>query len=472
MSSFDCFVVFAEMRTGSNFLEANLNTFTGLRCHGEAFNQNFIGYPNRTDLLGVTQEDRDRDPNRLFDAIRVQEGVLGGFRFFSDHDPRVLVPILQDRRCAKIVLTRNPVESYVSRKIAMRTGQWKLTNAVHARTHRISFDAAEFEAHLQRLQDFQLHILHALQRSGQTAFYLDYADLRDIEVMNGIAAFLGIPERIGALDRKLKKQNPEPIENKVRNYSEMEQSLARLDRFNLGRTPNFEPRRGAAIERWVGAAESPLLYLPLSTGPEVAIKDWLARLDGGLAPRDGFTYRTLRRWKESRPGHRSFAVLRHPLARAHAAFCDRVLADGPGNLTALREVLGRNFGLVLPDPDDEGPAAHKAAFRTFLTFLKGYLSGQSNLRVDLSLATQAAQLQGIAQYAPPDMILREERLADDLSMLLWQIGREDAPEIDPVTDPHALRLAEIVDDELQSLAREAYLRDYTVFGFGKWSSAT
>jgi hypothetical protein len=57
-------------------------------------------------------------------------------------------------------------------------------------------------------------------------------------------------------------------------------------------------------------------------------------------------------------------------------------------------------------------------------------------------------------------------------MLLWQIGREDAPEIDPVTDPHALRLAEIVDDELQSLAREAYLRDYTVFGFGKWSSAT
>ena len=166
MSSFDCFVVFAEMRTGSNFLEANLNTFTGLRCHGEAFNQNFIGYPNRTDLLGITQEDRDRDPNRLLDAIRAQEGVLGGFRFFSDHDPRVLEPILQDRRCAKIVLTRNPVESYVSRKIAMRTGQWRLTNAVHARTHRIWFDAAEFEAHLQRLQDFH-GVLHRLRRSAR-----------------------------------------------------------------------------------------------------------------------------------------------------------------------------------------------------------------------------------------------------------------------------------------------------------------
>ena len=27
---FDSFVVFAEMRTGSNFLEANLNAFTGI----------------------------------------------------------------------------------------------------------------------------------------------------------------------------------------------------------------------------------------------------------------------------------------------------------------------------------------------------------------------------------------------------------------------------------------------------------
>ena len=34
MSRFDYFVVFAEMRTGSNFLEANINAFDGLTCHG------------------------------------------------------------------------------------------------------------------------------------------------------------------------------------------------------------------------------------------------------------------------------------------------------------------------------------------------------------------------------------------------------------------------------------------------------
>ncbi|MEL7131520.1 MAG: nodulation protein NodH, partial [Pseudomonadota bacterium] len=47
MAKFDYFVVFAEMRTGSNFLEANLNALDGLSCYGEAFNPGFIGYPKK-----------------------------------------------------------------------------------------------------------------------------------------------------------------------------------------------------------------------------------------------------------------------------------------------------------------------------------------------------------------------------------------------------------------------------------------
>ena len=62
---FDCFVIFAEMRTGSNFLEANLNAFDGLTCHGEAFNPHFIGYPNKTELLDISREARDSDPAAL-----------------------------------------------------------------------------------------------------------------------------------------------------------------------------------------------------------------------------------------------------------------------------------------------------------------------------------------------------------------------------------------------------------------------
>ena len=90
---FDYFVVFAEMRTGSNFLEANLNAFPAISCVGEAFNPHFIGFPNREDCLGVTEEERNRDPMALIAAVKHAQGIAG-FRFFHDHDPRVLEEVL------------------------------------------------------------------------------------------------------------------------------------------------------------------------------------------------------------------------------------------------------------------------------------------------------------------------------------------------------------------------------------------
>jgi hypothetical protein len=278
---FDYFVVFAEMRTGSNFLESNINSFDGLWCHGEAFNPHFIGYPDVPDVLGVTRAVREENPQRLIDAIKTKSDGLGGFRFFNDHDPRALDICLTDPRCAKIILNRNPVDSYVSRKIAHATGQWKLTNVKHARSETVTFDAAEFEAHLEAVQTFQVTLMNALQRTGQTAFYIDYDDLQDVAVMNGLAAFLGCAGRIEALDSNLKKQNPSPIEAKVRNFPQMEAALARLDRFNLSRTPNFEPRRGPVVPAFYAAPESPLLYLTVRSGPEDVVREWLSGLDGG-----------------------------------------------------------------------------------------------------------------------------------------------------------------------------------------------
>ena len=468
MAKFDYFVVFAEMRTGSNFLEVNINSFNGLKCHGEAFNPHFIGYPNSTDLLGVTQSLRDAEPKRVIDAIKA-DAALGGFRFFNDHDPRVLDIVLPDPRCAKIILTRNPIESYVSWRIAAATGQWKLTNVKHAKSEQVRFRPAEFEQHLETLQAFQVRLLNTLQKIGQTAFYVAYEDLQDVEVMNGLAAFLGSPARIDGLDKKLKKQNPEPMADKVSNFAEMEKTLARLDRFNLTRTPNFEPRRGPAIPTIIAAPKAPLLYLPIRSGPEAAVRGWLAALDGGELV-EGFGQKSLRDWKTAHPGHRSFTVLRHPVARAHAAFCDKILDTGPGTFTEIRENLRKLFQVPLPAGavgagyDD---AAHRAAFIGFLRFLKTNLAGQTNLRVDPAWASQTMILQGFAGFVTPDLILREATLAQDLTALLAQVGRKDAPAL-RMTDPHAAALARIYDAEIEAATRDAYARDYMAFGFADW----
>ncbi|MBV2359623.1 nodulation protein NodH [Thalassococcus sp. CAU 1522] len=472
---FDLFVVFAEMRTGSNFLEANLNAFDGITCHGEAFNPHFIGYPTSEDILGVTQAERDADPARLLGQIRkATPGGIGGFRFFHDHDPRILPRILEDERTAKIILTRNPADSYVSWKIAQATGQWKLTNVAKRKDAKVRFDAREFEEHLAALQQFQVFLMNELQRSGQTAFYVAYEDLQDVGVMNGLARWLGARSQLDSLNSALKRQNPEPITEKVSNPDEMARALSRLDRFNLTRTPNFEPRRGAVVPTYLAAAQTPLLYLPIRSGPEAAVRGWLAALDGvdeDALTRD-FNQSSLKQWKRERPGHRSFTVIRHPVARAHDAFCTKILGTGKGSFAGIRKTLRRAHNLPIPEGDlDDGYdlSAHREAFTGFLAFLKANLSNQTGVRVDGHWASQAQVLEGFAEFTLPDMIVREDEMATYLPPLAMQVGHPAPadPEPLPIAAPHAL--AQIYDDRIEKLARDAYGRDYLMFGFDDWA---
>ncbi len=471
---FDCFVVFAEMRTGSNFLEANLNAFDGITCHGEAFNPHFIGYPNSEDILGITQAERDHDPTRLLGQIRhATPGGIGGFRYFHDHDPRVLDALIRDPRVAKIVLTRNPAESYVSWKIARATNQWKLTNVKCRKEAQAHFDAQEFEGHLAALQTFQVMLMNALQKTAQTAFYIDYDDLQDVEIMNGLARWLGAKSQLDSLNTALKVQNPEPLSQKVENFAEMERALAKMDRFNLSRTPNFEPRRGPVVPSYVAAPRTPLLYMPIRSGPEVAVQRWLCALDD-VGQKDllgDFSQGTLRAWKKDNPGHRSFTVIRHPLARAHEAFCTKILTARQGSFKGIRKTLRRAHNLPIPEDEpgsDYDVNAHREAFTSFLAWVKANLQGQTAVRVDGHWATQAQCIQGMAEFTLPDMIVREDEMASYLPALAMQVGHASPP--DPASVPNAapFSLAEIYDDQIEALARDAYARDYIMFGFGDW----
>lgn len=472
---FDCFVIFAEMRTGSNFLEANLNAFDGLTCHGEAFNPHFIGYPTSEDILDVSLEERDRKPDMLLDRIRTgTPEALGGFRYFHNHDPRVLDGLLADARVAKIILTRNPADSYISKKIAQATGQWKLTNVKKRKDAQAQFDADEFETHLAELQAFQVRLLRALQTSGQTAFYVAYEDLQDVEVMNGLAQWLGVAARLDSLNTALKRQNPQAAAEKVENFDQMSEALSRLDRFNLSRTPNFEPRRGPVVPTYIAARDTPLLYMPIRSGPERAVRDWLGALDGVGAGKlvDKFTQGTLRSWKRARPGHRSFTVIRHPLARAHDAFCSKILTTEKGSFPGIRKVLRRAHSLPIPE-DEPGPdydaGAHRLAFTAWLSWVRANLNGQTALRVDGHWATQAQCIEGMSEFTLPDMIVRESEMQAYLPALALQVGHDNPP--DPVAVPNKapFSLAEIYDDQIEALGREAYHRDYVMFGFQDWA---
>ena len=472
---FEYFVVFAEMRTGSNFLEASLNEFGDIHCYGEAYNPHFVGHHNKDALFGVDMAQREISPLSLIERMKENTDGFPGFRFFNDHDPRVMAHVLGDPNCAKIILTRNPLDSYVSLKIAAQTGQWKLSDMKQLRSATVSFDRDEFESHLAAKQTFQLDILRGLQVSGQTGFYVAYEDIGDVDVLNGMARFIGSNERIKATPNSVKKQNPSELEDKVTNYDQMVKDLASIDHFALSNTPNFEPRRGPGVPGFYLAAQSPLLFVPIAAAPKASVLDWLAALDGVAVEdlRTHLSQKTLREWKRGNPGNRSFTVIRHPLARAHHVFCEYIVPKRDDSFAGPRKVMRNKYGVSVPNQGDLSTYTkieHRAAFASFLKFLKGNLAGQTSLRIDAVWATQSALLQGAAGVVLPDAILRESELSDGLAALAGSLGMEvDFVEMEPQTGP--FQLADIYDDELEKLAMAAYRKDYISFGFGRWDES-
>lgn len=75
----------------------------------------------------------------------------------------------------------------------------------------------------------------------------------------------------------------------------------------------------------------------------------------------------------------------------------------------------------------------------------------------------------MAEFALPDMVLREDQLSEMLPILALSAGCEKAPA--PDLDPHApmfFTLSDIYDAEVESAVQDAYQRDYLMFGFESW----
>ena len=242
----------------------------------------------------------------------------------------------------------------------------------------------------------------------------------------------------------------------------MAATLRDLDPFDLSRIPNFEPRRGPAVPGFVAASGTPLLFLPVKGGPTERIEDWLAGFGSGGLLRD-FTQATLRDWVRGHKATRRFTVLRHPLLRAFAAFEHFVLGGANPDLSNL---LARQYKVEVQDP--EHAADLQKAFAAFLKFLKSNLNGQTAVRAHASWASQTAVVQGFQQFAPCDLLAREESLVDDLAYLCAGIG-VPCPPLQDVPDPSVARLAAIYDEGIGALARQAYARDYLNFGFANWA---
>ena len=339
----------------------------------------------------------------------------------------------------------------------------------------VKFDAKAFKQLYFTVQARHQAIERLLQVTGQAGFYLRSDDLQDLRVSNGLARFLGVEKGLEKFSGKFKKQNPEPLADKVRNFAQLEKTVNEIDRYDLDTLPTFEPDRTALVPSYVTCESAPLLYMPVQASVDREVKAWMAAIDGVPveALGSGLNQKDLRRWKRQHPGHRTFTVLRHPARRAHAAFCRHFLAGGDETYHEIRAALGEIYGIDLPGDMPPGKdwdrVRHRTAFLGFLKFVAGNLAGQTGIRVDGSWASQGKVVTGFGQVRPPDRVLRGEGLAAGLAALSREVGLTDPPPVPAIAPDTPFSLDDIYDDAVEEAVRKAYQRDFMLFGYRPWS---
>jgi LPS sulfotransferase NodH len=459
---FSSFVIIGAMRTGSNFLETTLNAVPGLVGHGELFNPEFIGRAQQMEFLGFDLAARDVDPLGFLAKVRAADQGMSGFRIFDDHDVRVLAEVLDDPTCGKILLSRNPVDSFVSLLIAQETGQWKLGHARALRQAPVTFDIAGFEDYLRDVQAFHSVVRNRLQVTGQVGFQIDYDDLGNVEVLNGLVSWLGVAARVERPAGDLKRQNPEPLRDKLTNPEVLDQIAARFDLLNLIRTPMHEPRRAPMGQGFVVSRRLGLVFMPVAGGPHASLVQWMEGLVRGGVER-GLNRASYPKWKANHPGARAFTVLRHPLLRGWLAYRQLLARE---DARVLRGHLQRALKLELPRPE-AAVGEHHAGFLAFLRFVRMAMAGQAAVRPPAQWASQASQIEAFAGLQPPDFILREDQLQAGLLLLARQSSAPRRPgyKAEPLETE---LLASLLTDEIAQAARQAWPRDYLTFGFSDW----
>lgn len=226
-----CFMMVGMMRSGSNFLERKLNMLPSVRCHGELFNPKFIGFSADSGdaYLGYSKNDvhpRNRDSlGFLNEVLAANDRQQCGFRMFLDHDPAVMAEALYNPGIQKVVLTRNLLDSFVSLLIARETDVWLTTDKRTSQVDRVHVDPDELVNFALRQSMFYNDVLTILHRTGQRFFHIDYSEIKDLDQLNAMAEFLGVPDRFEAVKEPIQRQNPGEQRDKITNHAQLVEAL-------------------------------------------------------------------------------------------------------------------------------------------------------------------------------------------------------------------------------------------------------
>lgn len=460
MSAFRYFAIFGTMRTGSNLLERTLDSYEGLVGLGELFNPHFIGGPEATEAFGATMTERNADPlGFLEQAIAAHDGLTPGFRIFEDHDRRVADFAARDPSCAKIVLTRDPLDSWLSLEIARKTGQWMIRKAENRRLEKVEFNADAFEAYRDRIGAHYRRLRQSMCAASQPWIEVAYDDLGDLDTLNGIAGFVGSLERKETFEPRIQRQNPPRAADKVTNP----RALAAWMKDGggvLAQAPTLAPRFSALDAMFVSRGVE-VVCAPIPGVADAALRTFLERAQQAAGKSDKPLSDKLKGKQVERRRARGtfvFSLIRHPADRIREVFVR--FAKGTAAPDWLRETLIARYG-ASPGLDEDGD------FDAFLAFVADNIAGRTPGDYHPEWAPQSELLAIYAEETPVDFVARAERIGEDAPYILSRLGVPDPDGEVTATLAAALKRPEtprLTPDREERIC-EIYARDYARLGY-------
>jgi len=227
------FLLVGMMRSGSNFLERQLNLLPDLRCHGELFNTAFIGFSHETAgrPAGFTRDNpgaRNADEDAFIAKVdQACDRPIVGLRLFLDHSPQMTARLLYDRNVAKVVLSRNLLEAYISLETARDTGVWLTTEAAKAPPKPVKVDINKLVTFALRQSLYYNDVQTVLHQTDQSYLQVDYNEIKNLAKLNQIARFVGSQHEFKNVSEPIQKQNPGSLEERIADFPKLLDELKR-----------------------------------------------------------------------------------------------------------------------------------------------------------------------------------------------------------------------------------------------------
>ncbi|MEM9716174.1 MAG: hypothetical protein AAF826_06605 [Pseudomonadota bacterium] len=450
------FVLLGAMRTGSNLFDEIIRLCPVTDSLGELFNPGFVGkakinWEAEPDLLKA----RDADPIAfLNETVPVDPSVLNGFRLFVDHDHRVLDHVLRDENCAKIVLRRDHLDTFISQEIAFGTDQWRIGDIGKRIQMKVAFDPTKFEKYCASVDAFYGGIAQTLKTSGQTAFQISYDDLQDQSVMDGVFRYLGVEGYRSGQQTRIIRQNPEPIEEKVTNPVALAPYLVRSAQPQFHKTSgndflgkvalNAATGRGGDISNaFFSDAITDMIAVSETADESTSVPDLAA----------------LRDWQLNHQSHRFYIPLEDPLHRAYRAFDQMVLRDNSRPMRQIRRNLAQFYDLNLEGygrkqlgNGEISLDLYQDYFRKFLIFLEKQLKGQTRTKAEPDWDYQFKRVAALQNALPKAEFIYQslDGSGADCRLPIYQ-------GVHPITS--------LMEDDIITSAHKAYSEDVVRFGF-------